>query len=53
MNWRTMTLVVECDVWSGYARILATTSVESQEVPPGYLPYNAAKWSLMALQVIP
>ncbi|KAK9919097.1 hypothetical protein WJX75_009391 [Coccomyxa subellipsoidea] len=35
---------------TGYARILATTSVESQEAPPGYLPYNAAKWSLMALQ---
>ncbi|CAL8471634.1 g11176 [Coccomyxa elongata] len=35
---------------TGYARILATTSVESQEAPPGYLPYNAAKWPLMALQ---
>ncbi len=46
-----MLLSVTATLISGYARILATTSVESQEAPPGYLPYNAAKWSLMALQV--
>ncbi len=27
-----------------------TTSVESQQGSPGYMPYNAAKWSLMAFQ---
>ncbi|KAL3154538.1 hypothetical protein ABBQ32_013996 [Trebouxia sp. C0010 RCD-2024] len=35
---------------SGYARILLTTSVESQIAAPGYLPYTASKWALMALQ---
>lgn len=30
--------------------MLMTTSVESQQGSPGYMPYNAAKWSLMALQ---
>ena len=27
-----------------------TTSVESQIAAPGYLPYTASKWALMALQ---
>ena len=35
---------------AGYARVLMTTSVESQQGSPGYMPYNAAKWSLMAFQ---
>lgn len=35
---------------AGYARILVTTSVESQIAAPGYLPYTASKWALMALQ---
>ena len=30
--------------------MLMTTSVESQQGSPGYMPYNAAKWSLMAFQ---
>lgn len=30
--------------------MLVTSSVESQQGSPGYMPYNAAKWSLMALQ---
>ncbi|CAL8465628.1 g5164 [Coccomyxa elongata] len=34
----------------GYARILATSSLQSQEASSRYMPYNAAKWSLMALQ---
>lgn len=37
-------------VLAGYARVLVTSSVESQQGSPGYMPYNAAKWSLMALQ---
>jgi len=35
---------------AGYARVLVTSSVESQQGSPGYMPYNAAKWSLMAFQ---
>ncbi len=30
--------------------MLVTSSVESQQGSPGYMPYNAAKWSLMAFQ---
>ena len=37
-------------VLAGYARVLVTSSVESQQGSPGYMPYNAAKWSLMAFQ---
>lgn len=36
---------------AGYARILATSSVQSLQALPGFLPYTISKWSLMALQV--
>ncbi len=35
---------------AGYARILQTSSVESQQSSPGYLPYAVSKWALMAMQ---
>ncbi|CAK0785918.1 hypothetical protein CVIRNUC_009131 [Coccomyxa viridis] len=62
---RQMQLVFETNFWgpvrvfqaalplfpkTGYARVLVTSSVESQQGSPGYMPYNAAKWSLMAFQ---
>ena len=35
---------------AGYARILQTSSVESQQSSPGHLPYAVSKWALMAMQ---
>lgn len=35
---------------AGYARVLQTSSVESQQSSPGYLPYAVSKWALMAMQ---
>ena len=45
-----MTMTLCNGLGAGYARVLMTTSVESQQGSPGYMPYNAAKWSLMAFQ---
>lgn len=48
--YTVFTCSTRAGVLAGYARILVTTSVESQIAAPGYLPYTASKWALMALQ---